>query len=165
MPQAWTAPSRPSGNSSQSDLAMPDTSHLLLFIAAGWLLNLTPGPDVLYIVSNSLRSGAKASPSKARLFRGVSSKFERTVRRGRRTKSATTGAVAFRSTRLILSLYSASSERSAEKENGPARKKVPFGAVSSGRLFAASSPARDERMASCARATPLKPSQKVAVNT
>jgi RhtB (resistance to homoserine/threonine) family protein len=39
---------------------MPDTSHLLLFIAAGWLLNLTPGPDVLYIVSNSLRSGAKA---------------------------------------------------------------------------------------------------------
>ena len=39
---------------------MPDTSHLLLFMAAGWLLNLTPGPDVLYIVSNSLRSGAKA---------------------------------------------------------------------------------------------------------
>ena len=39
---------------------MPDTQHLLLFIAAGWLLNLTPGPDVLYIVSNSLRSGAKA---------------------------------------------------------------------------------------------------------
>ena len=39
---------------------MPDTSHLLLFIAAGWLLNLTPGPDVLYIVSNALRSGVKA---------------------------------------------------------------------------------------------------------
>jgi RhtB (resistance to homoserine/threonine) family protein len=39
---------------------MPDTQHLLLFIAAGWLLNLTPGPDVLYIVTNSLRSGAKA---------------------------------------------------------------------------------------------------------
>ena len=38
---------------------MPDAHHLLLFIAAGWLLNLTPGPDVLYIVSNSLRSGAK----------------------------------------------------------------------------------------------------------
>jgi RhtB (resistance to homoserine/threonine) family protein len=34
--------------------------QLLLFIAAGWLLNLTPGPDVLYIVTNSLRSGAKA---------------------------------------------------------------------------------------------------------
>lgn len=39
---------------------MPDIQHLLLFIAAGWLLNLTPGPDVLYIVTNSLRSGAKA---------------------------------------------------------------------------------------------------------
>jgi threonine/homoserine/homoserine lactone efflux protein len=39
---------------------MPDAQHLLLFIAAGWLLNLTPGPDVLYIVTNSLRSGAKA---------------------------------------------------------------------------------------------------------
>lgn len=39
---------------------MPDTQHLLLFIAAGWLLNLTPGPDVLYLVTNSLRSGARA---------------------------------------------------------------------------------------------------------
>ena len=39
---------------------MPDAQHLLLFIAAGWLLNLTPGPDVLYIVTNALRSGAKA---------------------------------------------------------------------------------------------------------
>jgi RhtB (resistance to homoserine/threonine) family protein len=34
--------------------------QLLLFVAAGLLLNLTPGPDVLYIVTNSLRSGAKA---------------------------------------------------------------------------------------------------------
>jgi RhtB (resistance to homoserine/threonine) family protein len=39
---------------------MPDFQHLLLFIAAGWLLNLTPGPDVLYIVTNSLRAGARA---------------------------------------------------------------------------------------------------------
>jgi RhtB (resistance to homoserine/threonine) family protein len=39
---------------------MPDLHHLLLFIAAGWLLNLTPGPDVLYIVTHSLRSGARA---------------------------------------------------------------------------------------------------------
>ncbi len=39
---------------------MPDFQHLLLFIVAGWLLNLTPGPDVLYIVTNSLRSGARA---------------------------------------------------------------------------------------------------------
>jgi len=33
---------------------MPDTHQLLLFIAAGWLLNLTPGPDVLYIVTHAL---------------------------------------------------------------------------------------------------------------
>jgi threonine/homoserine/homoserine lactone efflux protein len=39
---------------------MPDPHHLILFIGAGILLNLTPGPDVLYIVTNSLRSGAKA---------------------------------------------------------------------------------------------------------
>ncbi|MFT4241338.1 MAG: LysE family translocator [Acidovorax sp.] len=31
-----------------------------MFVAAGWLLNLTPGPDVLYIVSNALRSGTRA---------------------------------------------------------------------------------------------------------
>lgn len=36
------------------------TDQLLVFIAAGWLLNLTPGPDVLYIVSNALKSGARA---------------------------------------------------------------------------------------------------------
>src|SRR5439155_26928369 len=41
-------------------LAMPDAQHLLLFIAAGLLLNLTPGPDVLYIVSNALRQGVRA---------------------------------------------------------------------------------------------------------
>ena len=34
--------------------------QLLLFIAAGLLLNLTPGPDVLYVVSHALRSGARA---------------------------------------------------------------------------------------------------------
>ncbi len=33
---------------------------LLLFCAAGLLLNLTPGPDVLFIVSQGLRSGARA---------------------------------------------------------------------------------------------------------
>ena len=37
-----------------------EPQQLLVFIAAGWLLNLTPGPDVLYIVSNALRSGARA---------------------------------------------------------------------------------------------------------
>jgi threonine/homoserine/homoserine lactone efflux protein len=39
---------------------MPDTTHLLMFILAGWLLNLTPGPDVLYIVSTALRNGVRA---------------------------------------------------------------------------------------------------------
>ena len=34
--------------------------QLLLFIAAGLLLNLTPGPDVLYIVSQALRHGSRA---------------------------------------------------------------------------------------------------------
>jgi threonine/homoserine/homoserine lactone efflux protein len=39
---------------------MPDFHHLLLFIAAGWLLNLTPGPDVLCIVRHALRGGVRA---------------------------------------------------------------------------------------------------------
>lgn len=34
--------------------------QVLMFIAAGWLLNLTPGPDVLYIISNALKSGTRA---------------------------------------------------------------------------------------------------------
>jgi threonine/homoserine/homoserine lactone efflux protein len=34
--------------------------HLWLFVIAGILLNLTPGPDVLFIVTHSLRSGARA---------------------------------------------------------------------------------------------------------
>ncbi len=39
---------------------MPDSSQLLLFVLAGWLLNLTPGQDVLYIVSHALRGGLRA---------------------------------------------------------------------------------------------------------
>lgn len=39
---------------------MPEFSQLLIFMAAGWLLNLTPGPDVLYIVTQALRSGVRA---------------------------------------------------------------------------------------------------------
>lgn len=39
---------------------MPDTPALLAFIAAGLLLNLTPGPDVFYIVSHALKSGVRA---------------------------------------------------------------------------------------------------------
>ena len=34
--------------------------QLLLFIAAGLLLNLAPGPDVLYIISQALRHGLRA---------------------------------------------------------------------------------------------------------
>jgi len=34
--------------------------QLLLFMAAGVLLNLTPGPDVLYIVTHALRRGSRA---------------------------------------------------------------------------------------------------------
>jgi threonine/homoserine/homoserine lactone efflux protein len=37
-----------------------DSHQLVMFIAAGWLLNLTPGPDVLYIVSNALKAGTRA---------------------------------------------------------------------------------------------------------
>jgi len=39
---------------------LPDTPQLLMFIAAGWLLNLTPGPDVLVIVTQALRHGVRA---------------------------------------------------------------------------------------------------------
>jgi len=36
---------------------VPDFSSLLVFIAAGLLLNITPGPDVLYIVGRSIGQG------------------------------------------------------------------------------------------------------------
>lgn len=39
--------------------------HLALFVAAGLLLNLTPGPDVVYIVTNALRGGARAGVAAA----------------------------------------------------------------------------------------------------
>jgi threonine/homoserine/homoserine lactone efflux protein len=39
--------------------------QLLLFVAAGLLLNLTPGPDVLYIVTHALRRGARAGVAAA----------------------------------------------------------------------------------------------------
>ena len=44
---------------------MPDASHLLVFIAAGLLLNLTPGPDVMFIVANAVRAGARAGVAAA----------------------------------------------------------------------------------------------------
>ena len=39
---------------------MPDSAHLLVFILSGWLLNLTPGPDVLYILNHAMRTGLRA---------------------------------------------------------------------------------------------------------
>lgn len=39
---------------------MPDLQSLLVFIGAGLLLNITPGPDVLYIVGRSLGQGRVA---------------------------------------------------------------------------------------------------------
>jgi threonine/homoserine/homoserine lactone efflux protein len=39
---------------------VPDLHSLWLFIVAGLLLNLTPGPDVLYIVGRSLNQGRTA---------------------------------------------------------------------------------------------------------
>jgi threonine/homoserine/homoserine lactone efflux protein len=39
--------------------------HLGWFITAGILLNLTPGPDVLYIVTHSLKSGWRAGATAA----------------------------------------------------------------------------------------------------
>jgi threonine/homoserine/homoserine lactone efflux protein len=34
--------------------------HLGWFVVAGWLLNLTPGPDVLFIVTSALRGGFRS---------------------------------------------------------------------------------------------------------
>jgi threonine/homoserine/homoserine lactone efflux protein len=39
---------------------MPDLQSLLVFIGAGLLLNITPGPDVLYIVGRSIGQGRVA---------------------------------------------------------------------------------------------------------
>jgi threonine/homoserine/homoserine lactone efflux protein len=39
---------------------VPDLHTLLLFVAAGLLLNLTPGPDVLFVGANAMRAGARA---------------------------------------------------------------------------------------------------------
>ena len=39
---------------------LADIDSLGLFVVAGLLLNLTPGPDVLYVVGHALRSGARA---------------------------------------------------------------------------------------------------------
>ena len=41
-------------------MVISGVEHLGLFIVAGLLLNLTPGPDVLFVVSQSLRAGRRA---------------------------------------------------------------------------------------------------------
>ena len=38
---------------------------MVVFIAAGLLLNLTPGPDVMFIVANAVRAGARAGVAAA----------------------------------------------------------------------------------------------------
>jgi len=43
---------------------MLDTGSLTIFITAGLLLNITPGPDVLYIVGRSIGQGRAAGVSK-----------------------------------------------------------------------------------------------------
>jgi threonine/homoserine/homoserine lactone efflux protein len=40
---------------------MPEGAALFTFIHAGLLLNLTPGPDVLYIVARSTSQGPAAA--------------------------------------------------------------------------------------------------------
>lgn len=39
---------------------MPDLDSLLIFIAAGLLLNITPGPDLLFIIGRSMSQGRAA---------------------------------------------------------------------------------------------------------
>jgi threonine/homoserine/homoserine lactone efflux protein len=41
-------------------IAYLGVQHLLLFILAGWVLNLTPGPDVFYMVTHALKGGWRA---------------------------------------------------------------------------------------------------------
>ncbi len=39
---------------------LPDSAALALFLAATLMLNLTPGPDMLYVIANSVGNGKKA---------------------------------------------------------------------------------------------------------
>ncbi len=52
-------------NSLSAMLATSGIEHLGLFIAAGILLNLTPGPDVLYILAQGAKSGLRAGSAAA----------------------------------------------------------------------------------------------------
>ena len=44
---------------------MPDFAQLMMFLAAGLVLNLTPGPDVMFIVAHAVRAGARAGVAAA----------------------------------------------------------------------------------------------------
>jgi len=44
---------------------MQEVQHLPLFIASGLALNLTPGPDVMFIVTQSLRGGFRSGSAAA----------------------------------------------------------------------------------------------------
>ena len=67
---------------------MPDTPALLAFIAAGLLLNLTPGPDVFYIVNHALRSGVRAPLQVVALVAGTSDRLGSSTREPRTARSA-----------------------------------------------------------------------------
>jgi threonine/homoserine/homoserine lactone efflux protein len=41
-------------------LTMPDTTSLIVFMTATLALNLTPGPDMLYVIARSMGQGQKA---------------------------------------------------------------------------------------------------------
>src|ERR1700720_4853927 len=64
---------RPCPNSSDADQAisfirqsrMFGTHDFLLFVAAGLLLNITPGPDMLYIIGRSTTQGWRAGAAAA----------------------------------------------------------------------------------------------------
>ena len=40
---------------------MPDTSNFLIFAAASWALILTPGPDMIYVITRGIAQGRKAA--------------------------------------------------------------------------------------------------------
>src|SRR5688500_20332903 len=44
---------------------MPDTQQLLLFMAAALALNITPGPDMLYVIARSSSEGRSAGIASA----------------------------------------------------------------------------------------------------
>jgi len=49
---------------------MPDATSLILFMTATLALNLTPGPDMLYVVTRSVGQGQKAGVISALGIRG-----------------------------------------------------------------------------------------------